>query len=63
MWNFVLTFADEVRFIWLRSSWDLARVFFLCVRYGPLACFIYNVYGAFWLIVSVCGADVEVIYV
>lgn len=45
LWDHLLTFQDEVMFIWMRGHWDLIRFLFFWNRYVPEAALIYVAYG------------------
>ena len=46
VYDYSLTFTDEVEYIWKRGRWDLPRLCFLWIRYSAMACFVYSSYCA-----------------
>ncbi|THG93353.1 hypothetical protein EW026_g7859 [Hermanssonia centrifuga] len=44
LWDHVLTFKDEVQYIWLRKQLDLVKIIFLMNRYSNEASLIYAAY-------------------
>ncbi len=48
LWDHVLTFPDEVTFIWMRKRWDLTRMCFLWNRYIAEIGLLLTAYGQFY---------------
>lgn len=46
VWDFILTFHDEVEYIWKRWRWEASRFCFFWTRYSGLGCFLYAAYRA-----------------
>ena len=47
MWNFVLTFPDEVRYIWTQRVRATLRICFLYIRYSAMGSLLLSAYCAF----------------